>query len=385
MKFKRILSSILATAVSLTIFSSIPAKAETGSKTFSYDDYKVEYSVKNEWTDNQSVELKVTNTGDEPILNWALKYDATGKINGIWNGTIYEQNNTEYIIKNAGYNYEIAPDQSVTFGYTLNGSSLSIPNKFEIYSKRVDITDGYDVKLKTTSSWDTGFQGELLISNTSDTPLEAWTLSFDSNFKIENLWNGRILDSSDNHYTVSSQMWTNPIQPGSSLTIGFTASKTSDVIAEAKNFVLSVVRIGENTSEEKLELNAKAKFDSEKNEITVSWASTNPIGSFEVLVSDDEKSFNTLGVVENATEYTYTVAKDFEKLFFKVIQSIEDEKAESNVCFALNTIEDIDWDDTTDTDKDGLTDVYEENYFKTDSNKSDTDGDGFLMDMKYLL
>lgn len=235
--------------MSLAILPSIPAIAETESEIYTYDGYQVEYTIQNDWTDNQSVELTITNTGDESILNWALKYDATGEINNLYNGVVYNQDNTEYIIKNAGYNYEIAPDQRVTFGYTLNGNSLSIPKEFEIYSKRVDVTEGYDVNLNTLNSWDTVFQGELVISNTSDTPLEAWMLSFDSNFIIDNLWDGRILESSDMHYTVSSQMWTNPIQPGSYVTIKFTASKTSDITAEAKNFVLSVVQICEDNSD----------------------------------------------------------------------------------------------------------------------------------------
>ena len=38
----------------------------------------------------------------------------------------------------------------------------------------------------------------------------------------------------------------------------------------------------------------------------------------------------------------------------------------------------IDWEDETDTDSDGLTDVYEKYYFETDPTNPDTDGDGLL-------
>lgn len=48
MKLKRIISSILAAAMSLTILPSIPAKADTGSKIYTYDGYRVEYTVHNE-------------------------------------------------------------------------------------------------------------------------------------------------------------------------------------------------------------------------------------------------------------------------------------------------------------------------------------------------
>lgn len=45
-------------------------------------------------------------------------------------------------------------------------------------------------------------------------------------------------------------------------------------------------------------------------------------------------------------------------------------------CIIPDPIQDIDWSDTTDTDNDGLTDVYEKYYFETDPENADTDRDG---------
>ena len=77
---------------------------------------------------------------------------------------MYEQNGDEYVIKNVGWNFEIAPRQSVTYGYTLNGSNISMPKSFEIYSKRVDKTEGYDVQYNITKSWDVGVEGNIVIT-----------------------------------------------------------------------------------------------------------------------------------------------------------------------------------------------------------------------------
>ena len=151
-------SGMLAASMSLSLFTTIPVSAETSKTTYNYDGYSVEYNVTNEWDGAQTVELKVSNTGDESILNWALKYDAEGEISNLWNASVYEQNADEYVIKNVGWNFEIAPSQSVTYGYTLNGNDLALPDSFEIYSKRVDKTDGYDVQYNITKSWDTGFE-----------------------------------------------------------------------------------------------------------------------------------------------------------------------------------------------------------------------------------
>ncbi len=68
-------------------------------------------------------------------------------------------------------------------------------------------------------------QGEIVISNTSDEPLEDWKLAFDSAFEINDLGDGRIIGSEDGHYVVAGEMGTNPIDVGGTKVIGFTGTK----------------------------------------------------------------------------------------------------------------------------------------------------------------
>ena len=466
LRIKRSISSILAAAMSFSLFTTVPVSAEIGKTTYNYDGYSVEYNVTNEWEGNQTVEVTVSNTGDESILNWALKYDAEGEISNLWNAGVYEQSTDEYVIKNAGWNYEIAPNQSVVYGYTLNGST-TLPEKFEIYSKRVDVTEGYDVQCNYIQTWDTGVQGELVISNTSTDPIEAWSLSFDSNFTINNLWNGRVLDSNNTSYTIASEMWTNPIQPNSSTTIGFVGTKVADIEALLNNFKLTAVVIGEGTPvvpvdppEEKIEITANAVYNDESGNVTISWISNKQEGSFDVLMSADGENFTSVGKVENIAKFVYT-PDEFETLYFKVKHTVGEQTAESNIVPVVKSVKDIaisaeaaydekngniivkwtttipngtfdilmsadgedftsvgtvenavefvytphefetlyfkviqtanmknaesntvtvvypiDWENTTDTDNDELTDVYEKHYFETDPENADTDGDG---------
>lgn len=67
--FKRFVSGILSLVMMLVMFESIPVYAKTGTERYTYEGYTVEYIVSNEWTGNQSVEVKMTNTGEESILN----------------------------------------------------------------------------------------------------------------------------------------------------------------------------------------------------------------------------------------------------------------------------------------------------------------------------
>lgn len=467
-RLKKTISAVLAASMSLSLFTTMPVSAETGKTTYNYEGYSVEYNITNEWNGAQTVELKVSNTGDESILNWALKYDTDGEISNLWNASVYEQNADEYVIKNVGWNFEIAPNQSVTYGYTLNGNDLALPDSFEIYSKRVDKTEGYDVQYNITKSWDTGVEGNIVITNNSDAPIEAWTLSFDSNFTINNLWNGRVLENNETSYKITAEMWTNPVQPNGSMTIGFVGSKAADVEALLSNFRLTEVIIGEGTPvtpidppEEKIEITANAEYNEETDNVTVSWITNNPDGTFDILMSADGENFTSVGTVENVSEFVYTPATDFDAYHFKVIQTVGEQTAESNVVSVVKSAEDIaisaeavydeesgsitvkwttnkpngtfdvlmsfdgesftsvgtvenaaefiytpdefdtlyfkvkqtagaktaesnvvsvvytvDWSDKTDTDNDGLPDVYEKQYFETDPENADTDGDG---------
>lgn len=136
---KRLISGLVAAATAITMLPHIPAFAETGTTTYSYDGYDVEYSVLNEWDNGQTVEIKVTNTSDDSILNWAVKYNAQGEISNLWNAAVYDNQGEDYIIKNSGWNYEIAPGQTVNFGYTLVDDKFETPDDFELCSKRVDV------------------------------------------------------------------------------------------------------------------------------------------------------------------------------------------------------------------------------------------------------
>lgn len=371
MKNKKLCSLILAIILMFNMSAVLPMEvfAEIGSHTYTYDNYEVDYAVLNEWEGNQSIQVTIRNTGTESILNWALAYRAGGEVNGLWNAVSPKEN----IIKNAGYNYEITPNSSVSFGYTLSGENLKLPEKFEMVSKRANVTEGYEVQFDIYDDWGDGFQGAVTVTNIGSEPLEAWTLSFDTNFIISNSWGGRIINSSENSYTIASEMWTNPIMPNSSSSFGFTATKQADTEVAATNFVLTSVKIDENTITEEASITAEAAYNSENKSVSIMWLSTVSTGVFEVMTSLDGVNFETAATVENVAFYEYAIDSSFGVLYVKVRQNIDGNVVESNIVTVSENAEDIDYE--LDTDEDGLPDYYED-ILGTDKNKADTDGDG---------
>ena len=87
-------------------------------------------------------------------------------------GLRFGSSETQYIIENSGYNYEIQPDQEVNFGFCVTGEGLEIPKAFEICSQRTDKAENeYIVSLNVTNDWGNGFTGEIKIQNLSAEPI----------------------------------------------------------------------------------------------------------------------------------------------------------------------------------------------------------------------
>ncbi len=163
-------------------------------------------------------------------------------IGNIWNAKVVESNGQNYI-KNMEYNSDIQPNSCVNFGYTLANAS-EIPDSMTTCQSRVDKENGYTVDLQITSDWGSGFNGEIVITNQTDNPIENWELTFDSNFTITNSWAASIVNSIDGIYTLKGT-YNKIIYPNASVNLGFSGAKNDE--ANISNILLTEVIIGNAT------------------------------------------------------------------------------------------------------------------------------------------
>jgi Glycosyl hydrolase family 12/Cellulose binding domain len=77
------------------------------------------------------------------------------------------------------------------------------------------------------SSWPGGFQGQVVVKNTSSSTLNGWNLSwtFPGDQKISSLWNGSLTQSGE-AVAVTSESYNASIASGGTVTVGFTAAFT---------------------------------------------------------------------------------------------------------------------------------------------------------------
>lgn len=359
---------------------------ESNKKIYTYDNFDVEYQVDSAWDGAQAIKVKITNTGEESILNWYLKYNAGGTVENLYNALLYSDSATECVFKNNGYNYEIEPNCSVDFGYILRGEELKYPDEFELCNKRVEKETGYDVDFNITYEWDNGFNADIVITNTSDKPIEAWTLTFDANFEVNNYWNCKLIDHSNGKYTFANKLWTTPIAVGGSAVFGFSADMTGDGKPYAENWSMTevVVDIPVEEEESEFSLVGFAEYDQETGSLIISWFSEYESGSFEVLYSDDGINFNSIAIVEDVDYYEYKITEAFSKRYFKIKQTLSSGRTgESDVLIVCKSEDGYSM-EYPDTDNDDVPD-YLETAFGLDINKADTDDDGLTDNEEMFL
>ncbi len=97
----------------------------------------------------------------------------------------------------------------------------------------------FTAEMKTINKWSGHSNIEITFKNTGTETIHDWYFTFDFNYKIETPYNCRVIENTDNLYTIGNNDWNQDIQPGKTVTIGFTAaSKDGSDINDMPTFYL---------------------------------------------------------------------------------------------------------------------------------------------------
>ncbi|GAA4918515.1 cellulose binding domain-containing protein [Streptomyces coeruleoprunus] len=94
-----------------------------------------------------------------------------------------------------------------------------------------------------TSSWDGGYTGQYVITNTTGTAQSGWTLEFDlpAGTRINSLWNGDHTVSGQ-HVTVRPASWNKQLAPGASVTVGFVTGASGGAAGDPAGCLINEVK-----------------------------------------------------------------------------------------------------------------------------------------------
>ena len=339
---------------------------DTYCKEYVHDGYTIAFQVAGEWNDAYNAKVVLKNTGDKSIRNWILLCDISEEITGAYNAEVLMSDDS-ILFKNKGYNGIVKPDGEVEFGFTVSKENgIVYPDDFRLVSKEYLVSeDDYSVEIVIKQSWGTGSVAELIITNKSDTDIEAWNLEFDGNGIIGSAWNASITEDAG-HYHIQCPDYAQIIRAGSSYTVGLNLS--------CADFEIDNVRL--------CEISYKAKKDeisqnsADKDEYKDSDDDGIP-DSYEIEFGTDPYDKDTDD--DNLTDYEELFITGTDPLIYDTdedgVSDYESDSDEDGIPNGRELEAGMD-PSSPDTDFDGISDGDESDGCGTDPLNDDTDGDG---------
>ncbi|MEZ4888378.1 MAG: glycosyl hydrolase family 8 [Chitinophagales bacterium] len=119
-----------------------------------------------------------------------------------------------------------------TVTLTVNDGNGGSDTESKVITVNEPTTGGGDVEVIFTvdNVWNTGYCATVKIINNTNANINGWTLNFNLNANINNLWNAN-WSNSGNNYTASNLSWNANIPAGGNKTFGFCASYSGSVTA----------------------------------------------------------------------------------------------------------------------------------------------------------
>jgi len=91
----------------------------------------VSFKLVNDWGSGFTADMTIKNNTNTAVRGWTLEFDFDRDITGIWNAVIVSRVGNHYVIKNASWNADILPGQSIGFGFQgATGNVLNGPKNF---------------------------------------------------------------------------------------------------------------------------------------------------------------------------------------------------------------------------------------------------------------
>lgn len=178
-------------------------KVEAAESNATAMDYVISYGVDSAWEGAFNAHISIKNVSSSTIEDWCLEFEMSQTISNIWNAEIVSETNGIYRLKNCGYNQDIHPGEVVSIGFTVSGNKTVEPKNFKILNEFITVIESsYNTEFIVYSDWGNGFSGAIVVNNTSEEDIEDWSLEFDFEGEIKEIWNGQINSNEQGHFYV---------------------------------------------------------------------------------------------------------------------------------------------------------------------------------------
>jgi Ca2+-binding RTX toxin-like protein len=194
-------------------------------------------TIRAQWTDGSTNDITIRNIGTTNINGWKVEFDADFEITEFWNAQLVSNDSGHYTFENIPgfWNTQIQPNNQITFGFNTHlasGDSRAIRNiEFDDDVLTPGAPPGPPPNPNTEGTvtpsvraqWPDGATIDVTIRNTGTSNINGWTVEFDADFDITEVWNAQLVSRVGNHYTIRNipGFWNTLIRPNNEITFGF--------------------------------------------------------------------------------------------------------------------------------------------------------------------
>ena len=157
-RFSKLISVVITGVIAISGLPSMVLADMINAPTYysvqSELDYEITTNITSSWSNHESIDLVLTNTGSDTIHNWYLTFNTPYNIENIWNSTINETDgNGTYTITSNGWNQDIHTGESVTIGITFSSDTeteLSVDPTWYLLNTQATVVDASQYTLEYT-------------------------------------------------------------------------------------------------------------------------------------------------------------------------------------------------------------------------------------------
>jgi aryl-phospho-beta-D-glucosidase BglC (GH1 family) len=180
------------------------------------------------------------------------------------------------------------------------------------------------ITFAVVNDWGSGFQGQITITDPLSTPINNWSLAFNFDHSITDLWNGTITSQTGNHYVVNNAGYNSTIAPSTPVVIGFIANP-GNVTDQPTDYALSYTGSSGQPNQpptvatpaaasptpvtgQTVNLSVAGADDGGAANLTYTWATTGtPPAPVSFSVNGTNAASNTVATFSRAGQYTFQV------------------------------------------------------------------------------
>ncbi|MDO5294876.1 MAG: Ig-like domain-containing protein [bacterium] len=191
---------------------------------------KADYT--SDWGTGSTATVEVTNeTGINFTDGWTIEFDCDREIKEMWNATLVSSENGHYVVSNPSWKKELMNGSTVSFGIITGSTDVSGEIKNAYFTnieeeQEKDDQSNTEYQYSCNSEWGTACNAVVSVKNTTGKDYtNGWTIEFDYDRPITDVYGATLVSSKDNHYVVSNSSWNTEFKADANIEFSFLAGE----------------------------------------------------------------------------------------------------------------------------------------------------------------